>query len=264
MSAPLTLRATLQNARQNKSSALIPFIMAGDPGMATTEEIIVALEKAGAAALELGVPFSDPVADGETVQRAAERALAGGTKLQDVLALVKKLRARGVALPICLFSYLNPVYVMGYDDFVRAAQDAGAQGALLVDLPPEEAADYLTAAKAARFETVFLASPTTSAERLRRIDAASNGFVYYVSREGVTGAQAALPEQLAGKLENLKATLENPVAVGFGISTRNHVAALEGKADGIVVGSALVKIVAEAGTAAPAAVSKAAADLLGR
>jgi len=240
-----TLRATLLAARAANSSAFIPFIMAGDPDMAASEEIIMGLEAAGAAALELGVPFSDPVADGVTVQRAAERALAKGATLQGVLALVKRLRARGLKMPICLFSYLNPIYKMGYAAFIKAAQEAGAQGALLVDLPPEEAGEYIAAAKAAAFETVFLSSPTTSPERLRLIDQSSSGFVYYVSREGVTGAQAALPQQLNTRLAQLKDTMQSPIAVGFGISTPAHVQALHGKADGIVVGSALVKIVEE-------------------
>ena len=258
-----TLRETLLAARAAHTSALVPFVMAGDPDMEECADIIFALEKSGAAALELGVPFSDPVADGETVQRASERALAKGATLQGVLALVKTLRAKGLKMPICLFSYLNPVYKMGYAAFVDAALAAGAQGALLVDLPPEEAGDYLAAAQAKRFETVFLCSPTTSPERLKLVDDSSSGFVYYVSREGVTGAKTALPEQLAQKLETLKRDFKNPVAVGFGISTREHVQALKGKADGIVVGSALVKIVAEAGKGkAASAVAEAALDLL--
>ncbi|MDE1153300.1 MAG: tryptophan synthase subunit alpha [Micavibrio sp.] len=241
----MTLRATLLAARAAGTSAFIPFIMAGDPDMAASEDVILGLEAAGAAALELGVPFSDPVADGITVQRAAERALAKGATLQGVFALVKRLRARGLKMPVCLFSYLNPVYKMGYTAFIKAAQEAGVQGALLVDLPPEEAGEYVTAAKAAQFETVFLCSPTTSKERLTLVDQSSSGFVYYVSREGVTGAQAALPQQLNARLAELKDTLQNPVAVGFGISTPQHVQALRGKADGIVVGSALVKIIEE-------------------
>ena len=241
----MTLRQTLMAARAAKKSAFIPFVMAGDPDLKASEDIILALEAAGAAALELGVPFSDPVADGITVQQAAERALAKGTTLQKVLGLVKSLRTRGLKMPVCLFSYLNPVYHMGYAAFIDAALESGAQGALLVDLPPEEAGEYIALAKTKNFETVFLCSPTTSRERLRRIDEASTGFVYYVSREGVTGAMAALPQQLDEKIARLKADLANPVAIGFGISTAAHVRALRGKADGIVVGSALVKTIAE-------------------
>ncbi len=238
-----SLKQTLEAARARKGSAFIPFVMAGDPDMETSERIIRAMADAGADLLELGVPFSDPSADGETVQRAAERALAKGATLQKVLDMVKRLRQSGVTMPICLFSYLNPVYKRGYADFIKAAQDAGAQGALIVDLPPEEAGDYLAATTAAKFETVFLASPTTTPARLKMVDAASSGFVYYISREGVTGAQADLPQTLQDKLAYMRAELKNPVAVGFGISAPEHVKQLEGRADGIVVGSALVKLI---------------------
>lgn len=245
---------SLRKALSTGKSAFIPFVMAGDPNMAETEKIVAALERAGATALELGVPFSDPVADGVTVQKAAERALAGGATLNGVLELVKKLRANGVRIPICLFSYLNPIYMMGYETFITAALKAGAQGALIVDLPPEEAGDYHATAKKHGFETVFLCSPTTTPDRLKLVDDYSSGFVYYVSREGVTGAQSALPQQLEQKIAALKTELKNPVAIGFGISTPDHVRALSGKADGIVVGSALVKIIEENPANAAAAV----------
>jgi tryptophan synthase alpha chain len=240
-----TMKQTLTASRSSGKSAFIPFVMAGDPDMDTSEKIIIALQESGADILELGVPFSDPAADGVTVQRAAERSLSKGTTLQSVLALVKRLRGKGVTMPICLFSYLNPVYQLGYETFIKQAQAAGAQGALIVDLPPEEAADYCKAARAHHFETVFLCSPTTSAERLKQVDAASSGFVYYVSREGVTGAQSALPQQLQDKLSGLRASMTNSIAVGFGISTPEQVRQLDGKADGIVVGSALVKLIEE-------------------
>ncbi len=258
----MSLRQTLENARAAGKSAFIPFVMAGDPDLETSADIILKLQEAGADLLELGIPFSDPVADGVTVQKAADRALQSGATLQGVLDMLQNLRAKGLTIPVCLFSYLNPIYHMGYNHFVTAAKKAGAQGALIVDLPPEEAEDYLTLAKAADFETVFLCSPTTSAARLAVIDAASSGFVYYVSREGVTGAQTDLPASLAGKLQNLQSMLKNPVAVGFGISTPAHVAALRGKVDGIVVGSALVKIVEEKGKIAANAVAEMTRSLL--
>jgi tryptophan synthase alpha chain len=240
-----TMKQTLTAARASGTSAFIPFVMAGDPDMDISEKIIIALQQAGADILELGVPFSDPAADGVTVQRAAERSLSKGTTLQGVMALVKRLRGKGVTMPICLFSYLNPVYQLGYETFIKQALASGAQGALIVDLPPEEAADYCQAARARNFETVFLCSPTTSAERLKKVDAVSSGFVYYVSREGVTGAQNALPRQLQDKLSGLRSSMTNPIAVGFGISTPDQVRQLDGKADGIVVGSALVKLIEE-------------------
>jgi tryptophan synthase alpha chain len=241
----MTLRSVLMTARASGTSAFIPFVMAGDPDMESCAKIIAALQEAGADALELGVPFSDPVADGVTVQLAAERALARGATLQGVLDLVKELRDSGVTLPICLFSYLNPVYRMGYDLFVQAAKAAGVDGALIVDLPPEEAEDYLKAARAENLETVFLCSPTTTEARLKLVDAASSGFVYYVAREGVTGAQESLPQQVQDRLEVLRGVCKNPVAVGFGVSKPEHVRSLWGKADGIVVGSALIKVVEE-------------------
>ncbi|HRJ66605.1 MAG TPA: tryptophan synthase subunit alpha [Alphaproteobacteria bacterium] len=256
-----SLRQTLLDARAEKRAAFIPFVMAGDPDMAASVEILLALQESGAAAIELGVPFSDPVADGETVQRAAERALAAGATLAGVFDMLTSARARGLSIPVCLFSYLNPVFYMGYAAFAAAARKAGAQGALIVDLPPEAADDYLAAMKAEGMETVFLCSPTTSPARLARIDAASSGFVYYVSREGVTGAQENLPASLGEKLAALRATLQSPLAVGFGISTPAHVKALEGAADAVVVGSALVKTIAAHGKEAASAIAKQVKDL---
>ena len=223
----------------------IPYFTLGYPTPAGSLALIKSVIDQGAEALELGIPFSDPVADGVTVQRAAERSLAAGTTLMGVLDLVRRLRSGGVKMPICLFSYLNPIFRMGYEDFVREARAAGADGALIVDLPPEEAEEYCDAAKRHAFATVFLSSPTTSPERLKLIDACSTGFVYYVSREGVTGAKDSLPQQLQDKLSGLRKSLSNPLAVGFGISTPEHVKQLAGKADGIVVGSALVKLIEE-------------------
>jgi tryptophan synthase alpha chain len=257
-----TLRQTLLDARAAKTSAFVPFIMAGDPDMKTSADILLSLEKSGAAAIELGVPFSDPVADGVTVQQAAERALAAGATLAGVFEMLKQARVQGLSIPVCLFSYLNPIFHMGYDAFARAAESAGAQGALIVDLPPEAAADYLAAMKQAGLETVFLCSPTTDPARLALIDAASSGFVYYVSREGVTGAQSALPAALSEKLAELRANLTAPLAVGFGISTPAHVAALTGKADAIVVGSALVKTIGEKASDAPSTLAAQVKELL--
>jgi tryptophan synthase alpha chain len=239
----MTLRSVLTQAKATGTSAFNAFIMAGDPDMAMCEKIIIALQEAGVDGLELGIPFSDPGADGITVQRAAERSLAAGCTIKGVFELVRQVRRKGATMPICLMSYLNPVYRLGYAAFVKEAQEAGANGALIVDLPPEEAEDYCKIAATHHFETVFLCSPTTSPERLKLIDKASSGFIYYVSREGVTGVQSALSPQLQEKISSLRKALANPVLVGFGISTPEHVRQLNGHADGIVVGSALVALI---------------------
>jgi tryptophan synthase alpha chain len=241
----MSLRQTLLNARAKGASAFIPFIMAGDPGAEESARVMRALEEAGADALELGVPFSDPVADGPVVARAHARALGGGMTLSLALETLKRARGAGLKMPVCLFSYLNPVMKMGFTTFARAAREAGAQGALIVDLPPEEAGAYLAAMRTEKMETVFLSSPTTSPERLKLIDAASSGFVYHVARAGVTGAREDLAPALREKLAELKVALSSPVAAGFGISSAAHVRALEGAADAVVVGSALVARIAE-------------------
>ena len=241
----MTLRSVLMQTRTTGKSAFISYAMAGDPDMAMSEKIILALQKEGADVLELGVPFSDPGADGVTVQRAAERALAAGCTMKGVFDFVRRVRRKGVTMPICLFTYLNPVYKMGYAAFVKEALEAGVSGAGIIDLPPEEAGDYCKAAKAHNFETIFLCSPTTTPDRLRLVDESSSGFVYYVSREGVTGVQSTLSPGLQEKLSVLRKTLANPVAVGFGISTPEHIRQLNGQADGIVVASALVRLIEE-------------------
>lgn len=220
--------------------AFIPFLMAGDPDPARSVKVITAVAEAGADIIELGVPFSDPVADGPTIQRAAERALAHNVQLADVLELVRQVRALGVQTPILLFTYLNPLYQMGFDVFARAAVQAGVDGVLVVDLPPEEATEFCAVMDAAGLARVFLASPTTSDARLKQIAVCSTGFVYYVSRAGVTGAQADLPPDLIARIAHVRGVVQKPVCVGFGISTPEQAHALAPYADGIVVGSALV------------------------
>ncbi len=257
-----SLRQTLLNARASGKAAFVPFVMAGDPDVATSIDILLSLQQSGAGLIELGVPFSDPVADGVTVQKSAERALAAGATLAGVFEMLKTARKAGLHIPVCLFSYLNPIFRMGYAQFAAAAKNAGAQGALIVDLPPETAQDYLAAMGKEGMETVFLCSPTTTPERLALVDRSSTGFVYYVSREGVTGAQADLPASLADRLADLRRTLSAPLAVGFGISVPAHVQALIDKADAVVVGSALVKTVETEGTQAPAALAQQVKTLL--
>ncbi|NOZ01837.1 MAG: tryptophan synthase subunit alpha [Deltaproteobacteria bacterium] len=235
------LAGAIEGARAKGRAAFIPYVTAGDPSLEATALFAKTLAAAGADILELGVPFTDPFADGPVNQSAAQRALLGGTTLNGILDAVTHMRASGLDIPIVLFTYFNPVLNMGRRDFCRLSRKAGVDGALIVDLPPEEADSYIEEARRSGLETVFLASPTTSPERLRLIDASSTGFVYYVSRLGVTGARENLSATLAEELNTVKGTVKAPVAVGFGISTPDQAREAAAHADAVVVGSALVK-----------------------
>lgn len=218
---------------------LVAYVTCGDPDLATTREVALAAIAAGAAVLELGVPFSDPVADGPVIQRASERALRHGTSLGDVLQLAGELRRRTDAGMI-VFSYLNPILQFGLERFCEAAAKAGLDGALVTDLPVEEAGDYLRAMRARQLATVFLAAPTSTDQRLKRIAQASSGFVYAVSRTGVTGERHQPPQDARDLVRRLRKYTQLPVAVGFGISTAQQFAAVGEYADAAVVGSAIV------------------------
>ncbi len=238
------LRDTLEGLRKQGRAGLIVYLMAGDPDLDTTLELLFLLQGLGVDAVELGVPFSDPIADGPVIQRAAERALASGTNLPAVLDLVSKFRARA-DLPVVLFTYVNPVLRVGLDRFPALAVSAGADGALLLDLPPEEAEGYAAASREAGLETVFLVAPTSTDERIRRAVALTTGFVYCVSRTGVTGERERLPEELEGMLTRVRRCTDLPIAVGFGISRREHVRQASRLADAVVVGSAVVRRISE-------------------
>lgn len=231
---------------------LVAYLTAGDPTLDASEKILLAAAEAGADVIELGVPFSDPVADGPMIQRASERALRTGTTLKAVLELVQRLRAR-TEVPMMLFSYFNPILQMGLEKFAATAAQAGADGALATDLIPEEAEDYRRVMHAAGLDTIFLGAPTTTDERLPRIAAASSGFLYLISRTGVTGTRDALPEELPAFVRRARKFTRLPIAVGFGISLPSHVSVLGGIADAAVVGSALVAEVEKAGSADAAA-----------
>ena len=224
--------------------AFVAFLTAGDPSLDRTVEAAVELDRAGADVLELGVPFSDPLADGPVIQRASERALARGVTLSGVLEAVRRIRERS-ELPLLLFSYYNPLLQHGVDRLAREAKAAGVDGALVTDLPPEEAEEWIAAARAADLDTVFLASPTSPPERLRRVAEASRGFVYAVSRTGVTGERQALSGDARPLVERLRALTGVPVALGFGLSTPEQVREAAAVADGVVVGSALVRFLEE-------------------
>jgi tryptophan synthase alpha chain len=224
--------------------AFVAFLTAGDPSLDRTVEAAVDLDRAGADVLELGVPFSDPLADGPVIQRASERALARGVTLSEVLDAVRRIRAR-CDLPLLLFSYYNPLLQYGLPRLAREAKAAGVDGVLVTDLPPEEAEEWIAAARAVDLDTVFLASPTSPPERLKRVAEASRGFVYAISRTGVTGERRALSGDAGPLVERLRMLCGLPVALGFGLSTPEQVREAAGIADGVVVGSALVRFLEE-------------------
>jgi tryptophan synthase alpha chain len=236
---------------------LIAYITAGDPSLEASAKIVLAAAEAGADIIELGVPFSDPVADGPVIQRASERALRNGTTLAGVLELVRQLRTR-TDVPLVLFSYFNPLLQMDLEKFAEAAASAGADGVLATDLTPEEAGEYRAALGSRGLDTVFLAAPTSTDERLARIAEASSGFLYLVSRTGVTGTREVLPEGLPALARRVRQFTSLPIAVGFGISAPAHVSVLGGIADAAVVGSALMAEVERSASADAAAASVAA------
>lgn len=240
-----SLHHKLTQLQAKGKTALIPYITAGDPDLDTTRQLLFALTEAGADVIELGVPFSDPIADGPVIQRAAERALLQGTSLGQILEMVAEVRAAGLTTPLVLFSYYNPIYRYGLQAFAEKAAAVGASAVLVVDLIPEAAGDFRAAVGEAGLETVFLVAPTTDPARLAEIDAASTGCIYYVSRTGVTGARAEVAQNLGAELDALRAQLQQPLIVGFGISQPEHVRALRGHAAGVVVGSALVDVIAQ-------------------
>ena len=243
------IAAALAKAKQERRSAFIPYVTAGDPDLETTGQLLYALARAGADIIELGVPFSDPIADGPVNQRAATRALASGTTLPGVLDLVARVRQE-LDVPIVLFTYFNPLHVRGLERFAEQASMSGVDGVLCVDLPPEEAAaEYLPALRQHALDTPFLLAPTSDKRRVAAVDTASTGFVYYVSRTGVTGAEGELPKTLLKEAKRMRRRVSHPLAVGFGISTPEQARSVGEVADGVVVGSALVRIVEEkAGT----------------
>ena len=230
-------------ARSEKRAAFIPYLTAGDPDLETTGRLLLALDRAGADLVELGVPFSDPIADGPVNQRAATRAIASGTTLSGVLELVARVRG-DIDAPIVLFTYFNPLFARGLDRFAEQASASGVDGVLCVDLPPEEAGtDYLPALRASSLATPFLLAPTSDRRRIAAVDKASTGFVYYVSRTGVTGARDELPKSLLKEARQMRRKVSHPLVVGFGISTPEQARAVGKVADGVVVGSALVSLV---------------------
>jgi tryptophan synthase alpha chain len=227
---------------QQRKKVLIAYLTAGDPSPARTPALIEALVRGGADLIELGVPFSDPIADGPVIQRAGERALKAGTTLETVLDIARQIRAKS-EVPLLLFTYLNPVLRYGLDRLGNDAAAAGIDGCLLIDASVEEAESYATAMHAHGLDTVFLAAPTSTQRRLELVARYSTGFVYLVSRTGVTGERDSLSASVAGLIRSVRAVTPLPLAVGFGISKPEHVAELAPQVEGIVVGSAIVRII---------------------
>lgn len=226
--------------RRERSIALMPFIPAGYPDLATTKAVIGALERAGASLLEIGFPFSDPIADGPTIQQAFVEALAKKLKVVDIFAAIAEIRG-AVSIPLVAMVSYSIVYRHGVDRFLKEAKEAGFDGVLMPDLPPPEADAICAKVRAAGLETILLIAPTTSAGRRREIADLCSGFVYYLSLSGTTGERKTLPEDLAENVAELKSLTDKPICVGFGISTAAHVGQLAGHADGAIVGSALVR-----------------------
>lgn len=225
--------------RRKGKKAFIPYVMAGDPSLESTKSLVGLLEETGADIVELGVPFTDPLADGPVIQRAAERALHCGTTLRGVLSLVREIRDSS-EIPIVLMTYFNPVFKYGTDRFLGDAASSGVDGLIIPDLPPDEAREFIKEARRAGVATIFLAAPTSTPERIKKVVNASSGFIYYVSITGITGSRLAL-EGIAEAVQAIRKLTPKPVAVGFGVSTPEEAAAVAGAADGVIVGSAIVK-----------------------
>jgi tryptophan synthase alpha chain len=231
--------------RASGELGVIAYITAGDPSLDATLKFVLALDEAGADIIELGIPFSDPLADGPTIQRASERALKASTTLAGVLDLIPRIR-QSSEVPLLLFGYYNPILQMGLEKFASAAANAGADGVLVTDLTPEESGDYRRALAAHHLDTVFLGAPTSTDDRLEKIAACSSGFLYLISRTGVTGEKDELPADLPALLRRARNVTQLPIAVGFGISQPGHVSVLGGLADAAVIGSALVSEIEKA------------------
>ncbi len=239
---------TFANLKREGAAAIIPYVMCGDPDVATTLAVVPALIEGGADLVELGVPFSDPIAEGPTIQRAAERALASHTSLADCLSVAKQLRDQGVAAPLLLMGYYNPIHHYGIARFAEHSAAAGVDGAIVPDLPPEEADALAVALKAKQLDLIFLLTPTSTDERIARVCKLASGFIYCVSLLGVTGARTEFSASVGSLVERIRQHTDLPIAIGFGISRPEHVAAATAIADGAVIGSALIDRL----TAAPA------------
>ena len=241
---PTRITQCWNQLRDRREKALIAFLMAGDPGIPATIEIILALEKAGVDIVEVGIPFSEPIADGPVIQRAGERALRQGASVSAILQMVREIRTKS-QIPLLLFSYLNPVLRYGFQRFAADAVSSGADGPLITDLSVEEAAPYVSEMRGQGLDTVFLVAPTSTEARLKRVTELSTGFVYAIARTGVTGAREQLSSSVEPLVRRLRAVTSLPIAAGFGISRPEHLRELAPLVDGVVVGSAFVRCIEE-------------------
>jgi len=237
------LDRTFAQLRQSGEKALITYVMAGDPSLQETEQLVVELEQAGADIIELGVPFSDPIADGPVIQQAAERALRSGTSLRTILPMVTRLRTR-TQIPLVLMAYYNNIHAFGAERFCHEAAQAGVDGLIMPDMPPDEAGPLKGPAAAAGLQLIFLLAPTSTAERRTFVARQSQGFVYYVSLTGITGAKLLNMADVGKNVEKIRGVTHVPVAVGFGVATPEDAANVAAIADGVIVGSAIVKLIA--------------------
>ena len=251
--------STFAALREKKQLALMPFIPAGYPDLATTAALLPAMEKAGANLIEIGIPFSDPIADGPTIQAAFTAALAKGLKLADVFETVRSVRSQ-VSIPLVAMVSFSIVYRYGVERFASDAKQAGFDGLILPDLPPPEAASVCAKVQAAGLATTLLVAPTTSEKRRKEIAELSDGFIYYLSVSGITGERDRLPENIEQNLKQLRSMTKRPLCVGFGISKPEHLAQLAPVADGAIVGSAVVRKITDAGSAGPEAIARSVAD----
>ena len=237
------LKDCFAKLEENGKKALIPYVTAGDSNKSITVPLMHRMVESGADIIELGIPFSDPMADGPTIQLACERALVHHTSVADVIAMVKEFREKNTITPIVLMGYLNPVEAFGYENFAKAADDVGIDGLLTVDLPPEESDQMAAILAKYSIDPIFLLSPTTTPERIERIVNAGSGYLYYVSLKGVTGSSILNVEEVAGKVAEIRTHTSLPIGVGFGIKDAESASAISAVSDGVIVGSAIVKII---------------------
>lgn len=238
------IEKVFRKLKHEGKKAFIPYIMAGDPTLDDTKKHVIDLETAGADIIELGVPFTDPLADGPTIQRASERALRRSVTLKRVLMLVREIR-KSSEIPVILMTYYNPVFKFGIEVFVKKAVDAGVDGIIIPDLIPDEAGELLSASRKYGLDTIFLLAPTSTDERIKKVKRASTGFIYYVSITGITGAKLLMNGTMMETLRKIKSSTNKPVAVGFGVSSPEEASRVAALADGVIVGSAIVRLISQ-------------------